>query len=140
MWLARVFFGGGEQEGRFSQPLSEAFPLAQQPHLLRLNAKKEQLFSSPGRLVGEGGGEGGGGGEEREERRRGRRELPVSYESNDGRLALLDLHALKKQCKPSYNNIIMQVPCDIRIIICLYVKSTRSIVMEHWRVHQSANV
>ena len=53
--------------------------------------KKEQLFSSPGRLVGEGGGEGGGGGEEREERRRGRRELPVSYDSTDGRLALLDI-------------------------------------------------
>lgn len=81
----KSFFGGGEQEGRFSQPLSEAFPLAQQPHLLRPNAKKEQLFSSPGRLVGEGGGEGGGGGEEREERRRGRRELPVSYDSTDGR-------------------------------------------------------
>ena len=76
------FFGGGSSEGRFSQPLSEAYPLAQQPHLLRPNAKKEQLFSSPGRLGGEGGGEGGGGGEEK---RKGKRELPVSYDSSDRR-------------------------------------------------------
>ena len=69
---SKSFFGGGEQEGRFSQPLSEAFPLAQQPHLLRPNVKKEQLFSSPGRLVGEGGGEGGEGG--RRERREGEEE------------------------------------------------------------------
>ena len=77
------FFGGGASEGQFSQPLSEAYPLAQQPHLLKPNAKKEQLFSTPGRLGGEG--EGGGGGEGREERRTGRRELPVSYDSSEGR-------------------------------------------------------
>ncbi|CAI8007414.1 E3 ubiquitin-protein ligase UBR5 [Geodia barretti] len=76
------FFGGGASEGQFSQPLSEAYPLAQQPHLLKPNAKKEQLFSTPGRLGGEG--EGGGGGEGREERRTGRRELPVSYDSSEG--------------------------------------------------------
>lgn len=28
-------------------PLQEAFPLAKQPHLLKPNARKEQLFSSP---------------------------------------------------------------------------------------------
>ena len=66
----RTFFAGKEMsEGRFSQPLSEAFPLAQQPHLLRPNAKKEQLFnSSQGRLGAEPGGGGEEGGEEDEEK------------------------------------------------------------------------
>ena len=34
------------QDGRFSQPLNEAYPLAQKPHLLKPFAKKEHLFSS----------------------------------------------------------------------------------------------
>lgn len=36
----------GAQDGRFSQPLNEAYPLAQKPHLLKPFAKKEHLFSS----------------------------------------------------------------------------------------------
>ena len=40
------FFGTpGSPGGQSSGPLQEAFPLAKQPHLLRSNAKKEQLFS-----------------------------------------------------------------------------------------------
>ena len=34
------------QEGRFSQPLNEAYPLAQRPHLLKPFAKKEHLFGT----------------------------------------------------------------------------------------------
>ena len=84
----RTFFAGEEMsEGRFSQPLSKAFPLAQQLHLLRPNAKKEQLFnSSQGRLGAEpgGGGEEGGGECGREEKKM-RKSLPVSYDARDGR-------------------------------------------------------
>ena len=34
------------QDGRFSQPLNEAYPLAQRPHLLKPFAKKEHLFGT----------------------------------------------------------------------------------------------
>ena len=34
------------QNGRFSQPLNEAYPLAQRPHLLKPFAKKEHLFGT----------------------------------------------------------------------------------------------
>ena len=73
----------GDTEKSFSQPLSEAYPLAQQPHLLGPHAKKERLFSSQGWLGAEGGREGGREG--RDDGKRGRRGLPVSYDS-DGRL------------------------------------------------------
>ena len=77
--------GGGQgNKGNFSQPLSEAFPLAQQPHLLKPFAKKEQLFSSPSRV--QGGCEGEEEGEGGEERRRGKggASLPVSYSTDTG--------------------------------------------------------
>ena len=35
------------QDSRFSQPLNEAYPLAQRPHLLKPFAKKEHLFGAP---------------------------------------------------------------------------------------------
>ena len=78
----REFWGDAEKS--FSQPLSEAYPLAQQPHLLGPHAKKERLFSSQGWLGAEGGREGGREG--RDDGKRGRRGLPVSYDSTDGRL------------------------------------------------------
>ena len=89
-----LFGGGNEGESSFSRPLSETYPLAQQPHLLKPYAKKEHLFSSPARVhgMGEGGGRGGGGvggagggagdGEGRE-RVRGS-SLPVSYTTEKG--------------------------------------------------------
>ena len=42
-----VFFGPSKVWGsqNFSQPLEEAYPLAQQPHLLKPYAKKQHLFS-----------------------------------------------------------------------------------------------
>ena len=90
-----LFGGGGLGENSFSRPLSETYPLAQQPHLLKPFAKKEHLFSSPSRIQGsgeggggEGGGEGGeGGGEGRGgERRKGKggSSLPVSYGADGG--------------------------------------------------------
>ena len=92
------FFGGGQSECRFSRPLSETYPLAQQPYLLKPYARKEHLFSSPARLPGEtegvtrGGGDGvgagvgrEGGGEERGRSRRGTA-LPVSYGIDGQRL------------------------------------------------------
>ena len=60
----------GAQVESLSRPLNEAYPLAQQPHLLKPFAKKEHLFSSPpsreGSAEEERGSEGGG-------------RLPVSY-------------------------------------------------------------
>ena len=88
------FFGGGQSESRFSRPLSETCPLAQQPYLLKPYARKEHLFCSPARLPGETGGvaDGSGGvggvgegGEERGKSRRGTA-LPVSYEIDRERL------------------------------------------------------
>ena len=64
---SNLFAGGQGGENTFSRPLSEAFPLAQQPHLLKPHAKKEHLFSSPSMGVGGGGGGGEGEGEERRE-------------------------------------------------------------------------
>ena len=79
-------FGEGQSASSFSRPLSEAYPLAQQPHLLKPYAKKEHLFNSPSRTQGSGvgGGEGGerGGGEgggEDGKRRKSATSLPVSY-------------------------------------------------------------
>ena len=62
----------GAQDGRFSQPLNEAYPLAQKPHLLKPFAKKEHLFSSS--VSSEGSSELEKG-EEKEDRPR----LSVSY-------------------------------------------------------------
>ena len=62
----------GEQDGRFSQPLNEAYPLAQKPHLLKPFAKKEHLFSSS--VTSQGSPE-----LERGEEKVGRPRLSVSY-------------------------------------------------------------
>ena len=93
-----VFRGGGQCESSFSRPLSEAYPLAQQPHLLKPYAKKEHLFSSPGRT--EGGGDAGGGEGKGEERkvRKGGSILPVSYKSTEG--GLVNVHVLACSCMP----------------------------------------
>ena len=72
-----LFFGTpGSPGGQSSGPLQEAFPLAKQPHLLRSNAKKEQLFSNPRQPLLEVGGDKAGESSESQEERRG---LPVSY-------------------------------------------------------------
>ena len=78
---------GRQGRSKFAWPLSESYPLAQQPYLLKPYARKEQLFSSPARMQGEGagvgeGGGGGGGGEGEGEGGRGKKRgatLPVSY-------------------------------------------------------------
>ena len=62
----------GAQDGRFSQPLNEAYPLAQKPHLLKPFAKKEHLFSSS--VSSEGSSE-----LERGEEKGDRPRLSVSY-------------------------------------------------------------
>ena len=62
----------GAQDGRFSQPLNEAYPLAQKPHLLKPFAKKEHLFSSS--ISSEGSSE-----LERGEEKGDRPRLSVSY-------------------------------------------------------------
>ena len=64
----------GAQIGGLSQSLHEAYPLAQQPHLLRPHARKEHLFSSPG-----GSRRGSGMSDE------GARKLPVSYAQQSSR-------------------------------------------------------
>ena len=72
-----LFFGTpGSPGGQSSGPLQEAFPLAKQPHLLRSNAKKEQLFSNPRQPLLEVGGDKAGESSVSLEERRG---LPVSY-------------------------------------------------------------
>ena len=72
-------WGVDQAESSFSRPLSEAFPLAQQPHLLKPYAKKEHLFSSPARVREATDGGGKGGGREPETSRQAGPSLPVSY-------------------------------------------------------------
>ena len=69
----------GHQIENFSRPLIEDYPLAQQPHLLKPYAKKEQLFSPTGRKGSDAAGRGENEGEGEESTGRGRRKLPVSY-------------------------------------------------------------
>ena len=70
------------QEGRFSQPLNEAYPLAQRPHLLKPFAKKEHLFGAS--LSTDVGSE-----MEKSEGRGNRARLSVSYSNPIARYSSL---------------------------------------------------